>query len=360
LPQSPCDKFLELCSGTAIAALLASKRYARQSWAVDITERATHFGEFNRLLNQLSNSTVLQGDLYEPVSGIRFDRIVAHPPYVPALEPGAIYSDGGEDGEFITRAVVQGLPRFLEPRGRLYCSTMGIERKGEPYEQRVRDWLGADQAAFDILFIAEKTQGPAQFAYHVARNKKGDFKWMDQWIAHMNQLKVKNLVNGLLVIQGKESGRSSFTVRSQKGERSRTAEVEWLRSWESMRANPSSTELLLRSRPLTSPDLELDVVHARRNGALTPSKFTLRTAYPFAVAYECPAWVATLVERCDGKATALEQSEAGKRDQWTPADLSDDQLAVTVGELVSRGILEIEGFELPGRRAVAPEPLTGL
>jgi len=29
LPQSPCDKFLELCSGTAIAALLASKGYAR-------------------------------------------------------------------------------------------------------------------------------------------------------------------------------------------------------------------------------------------------------------------------------------------------------------------------------------------
>jgi hypothetical protein len=108
LPQSPCDKFLDLCSGTAIAALLASKRYARRSWAVDITVRAAHFGEFNRLLNQLSNSTMMQGNLYGPVNGNRFDRIVAHPPYVPAMEPGAIYADGGEDGELITRAVVQG------------------------------------------------------------------------------------------------------------------------------------------------------------------------------------------------------------------------------------------------------------
>ena len=86
----------------------------------------------------------MRGDLYEPVRGSRFDRIVAHPAYVPALEPGAIYADGGEDGEFITRAIVQGLPRFLEPQGRFYCGTMGVEREGEPYEQRVRQWLGAE------------------------------------------------------------------------------------------------------------------------------------------------------------------------------------------------------------------------
>jgi SAM-dependent methyltransferase len=360
LPPSPCDKFLDLCSGTAIAALLASKRFAGQSWAVDITERSTHFGEFNRLLNQLSNSTVMQGNLYEPVSGMKFDRIVAHPPYVPALEPGPIYADGGEDGEVVTRAVVQGLPRFLEPHGRLYCDTMGVEREGEPDEQRVREWLGADQSAFDILFIAEKTQGPAQFAYRAARNKKGDFKRMDQWIAHMEKLKVKNLVKGLLVIQGKESGRCAFTVRRQKGARSRAAEVEWLRNWESMRAHPSSAQLLLRSRALACSLVELHVVHTKSNGNLAPSKYTFRSTYPFAAEYDCPGWVATLVARCDGKATALEQSEAGKRGQWIPVDLSDAQLAVTVGELVSRGILQIEGFEPPGRRTVAPEPLTGL
>ena len=354
LPQRPCDKFLELCSGTAIAALLASRHYAQHSWAVDITERATQFGEFNRLLNQINNSMVMQGNLYEPVSGLRFDRIVAHPPYVPALEPGLIYADGGEDGECITRAIVQGLPRFLEPHGRFYCGTMGVEREGEPFERRVRDWLGADQSAFDILFIAEKTQGPALFAYRAARNKKGDFKRMDEWIAHMEKLKVKNLVKGLLVIQGKENGRSAFTVRRQKGEDSRAAEVEWMRNWESLRANPSSAELLLRSRPRISPDVELHVVHTQRHTELSPSKFTLRTAYPFTVEYECPKWVATFVARCKGKTTALEHFEMGKADQWIPADLSTDQVSDTLGDLVSRGILEIKDFELPGKRRVAP------
>jgi SAM-dependent methyltransferase len=255
LPASPCDKFLDLCSGTAIAALLAAKRYAQQSWAVDIAARATHFGEFNRLLNQVSNSTVIQGDLYEPVSGMRFDRIVAHPPYVPTLGPGALYADGGEDGEFVTRALVQWLPRFLEPHGRFYCATMGVEREGEPYEQRVRQWLGADQSAFDVLFIAEEIQGPAEFAYNVTRNKKGSWLEMDQWRAHLASLKIKNLAYGWLVIQGKESERSAFTVRRQRGERSGAAELEWLRSWEAVWAGPSTVERVMQSRPLASPGL---------------------------------------------------------------------------------------------------------
>jgi carbamoyltransferase len=347
LPQSPCDKFLELCSGTAIAALLASRGYARQSWAIDITERAAHFGEFNRRLNQVNNSTVLQGDLYGPVSGIRFDRIVAHPPYVPSLEPGAIYADGGEDGEFVTRAIVQGLPRFLEPHGRFYCSTMGVEREGEPYEQRVRQWLGAEQSAFDVLFIAERTQGPAQFSYHATRIKKGNWEQMDQWRAHLERLKIKNLVNGLLVIQGKESDRAAFTVRRQKGDRYGAAEAEWLRNWETMWASPPSVEQVMPSHPLSSPNVELHVVHTKHHGELVLSTFTLKSPYPFAVEYECPAWVATLVARCDGKSTAVELFDAGKRDKWIPVDTTNGQFAGTLGELVSSGILEIEGFEPP-------------
>jgi hypothetical protein len=66
----------------------------------------------------------------------------------------------------------------------------------------------------------------------------------------MDQLKVKNLVSGLLIIQGKESARSAFTVRRQKAERSKAAETEWLRSWEAKWASPLRAELVLRSRPL--------------------------------------------------------------------------------------------------------------
>jgi hypothetical protein len=163
----------------------------------------------------------------------------------------------------------------------------------------------------------------------------------------MERLKIKNLVNGLLVIQGRESDRAPFTVRRQKGDRYGAAEAEWLRSWETTWASPASFELVLQSRPLASAAIELHVVHTKHHGELVPPTFTLKSVYPFTVEYECPAWVATLVARCDGKSTALELFDAGKRDQWIPVDTTNDQFAGALGELVSRGILEIEGSEPP-------------
>ena len=114
IPDTPCDALLDLGTGTGIAALEGA-RYARHCWGTDIIARPVRFAEFNRRLNGLDNMTTLQGDMYEPVEGLTFDRIVIHPPYVPARKTGLVFRDGGEDGEQIIRRVVEGLPRFCVP-----------------------------------------------------------------------------------------------------------------------------------------------------------------------------------------------------------------------------------------------------
>lgn len=81
--RSPAEAALDLCTGSGAAALLLS-RSAAQAVAVDITGRSAHFARFNRLLNGAGNMEVLQGNLYKPVAGRSFDRIVAHPSYAPA------------------------------------------------------------------------------------------------------------------------------------------------------------------------------------------------------------------------------------------------------------------------------------
>src|SRR5947209_2294252 len=58
MPRTPCGDYLELCSGTGVAALIGAASFARHSWAVDVTERATRFAEFNTRLNALENVTV--------------------------------------------------------------------------------------------------------------------------------------------------------------------------------------------------------------------------------------------------------------------------------------------------------------
>ncbi len=143
LPPGPADAALDLCSGTGIAAM-ALGRTAGRAVAADITARATHFALFNRLLNGCANVAVVESDLYAAVAGETFDRIVAHPPYVPALDDRMIYRDGGETGESIVRGCVEGLPQassagrdLLHPlrglghqRGHVRGAGAGLARRG--------------------------------------------------------------------------------------------------------------------------------------------------------------------------------------------------------------------------------------
>lgn len=72
--------------------------------------------------------TLMEGSLFEPVAGERFDMIVSNPPYIPTadietLQPevrdaeprGAL--DGGADGLDLYRLIVSGAPGHLAPGG---------------------------------------------------------------------------------------------------------------------------------------------------------------------------------------------------------------------------------------------------
>src|SRR4051794_26098959 len=83
LPRTPCGEVLDLCSGTGVGAL-AQAPAARRCTAVDVAERSVHFAGFNAWLNGSTQVDNRAGDLYTPLQGRRFDRIIAHPPYVPA------------------------------------------------------------------------------------------------------------------------------------------------------------------------------------------------------------------------------------------------------------------------------------
>ena len=216
IPDTPCDALLDLGTGTGIAALEGA-RYARHCWGTDIIARPVRFAEFNRRLNGLDNMTTLQGDLYEPVEGLTFDRIVTHPPYVPARKTGLVFRDGGEDGEQIVRRVVEGLPRFLRPGGRMYSLHMASDRTGEPYEQRIRKWLGRQQAEFDVVVITLQIHEPKDFLgrqLNVIKRDPGDVGfWMEMWEAN----KTEFLVYSWVLVRRHDGRRPPVTARAHAG-----------------------------------------------------------------------------------------------------------------------------------------------
>ena len=347
LPDEPCETFLDLCSGTGIAALVAASRCARHAWSLDITESSARCAEFNRLLNCLDNVTVAQGDLYAPVAELTFDRIAANPPYMPSLRPAAVFAYGGELGDQITQRVVGGLPKHLRPGGRFYCITAGPDTDDQTFEQRVRGWLRDASAQYDVFVFERRLFDPVYIANQQAARSRGGAEQVDEWKRLFEKHRVQNFFYGAVVIQRKITAGTPVTVRRRKGARFGSAEMEWLRRWETAGADRALIGKILDSKPLATGATELHVTHRILEQELAPQEFRLETNYPFKLECKIEQWTAYLLPRCDGKTTVRELVAWLKENELVGAKVPEEEFAEFLRVMISGGFLELEEFELP-------------
>jgi SAM-dependent methyltransferase len=343
---APCEDFLELCAGTAPAALLAS-RSAKNIWATDIAERSIDFAKFNAALNGVRNVTFAQGDLYQPVEGRTFDRIAAHPPYVPVLKPAEIFYGGGEVGEEITKRIINELPARLKPGGRLYCRTMGTERPGHPFEQRIREWLGEKHVDFDVALFSRLILEPRQFALEETINKNGGREEFAQWEKMFAKNDVHELVIGIVIVQRHVDQRPSFTIRRTIGSATPAAALEWAMSWEAELQTEGADRRLLEAKLSANPGTEIIVRHILRDGEISPENFTLSIESPFATDCKAQPWMALLLPRCDGKTKVSDLFAMAKQNGWVVPETPAEEFSRLLATLISGGFLQTEDFRLP-------------
>ncbi|EPX61479.1 putative rRNA/ tRNA methylase [Cystobacter fuscus DSM 2262] len=153
-PRSPSRRTLDLCCGSGIQGLVAA-HYSEEVIGVDINPRAVRFSRFNAALNGIRNARFVQGDLFEPVRGTCFDRILANPPFVPQPPSVArlLYRDGGPTGEDLLRRLFQEGPRHLNEGGVLSITTDIINLGG--LEERILSW-SEGTPPLDVLVLVEK------------------------------------------------------------------------------------------------------------------------------------------------------------------------------------------------------------
>src|SRR6266852_2509447 len=298
-------------------------------------------------LNRIKHVTVANGDLYQPVAGQTFDRIAAHPPYMPVLRPAEIYYAGGEDGEEITRRIITELPAFLRPGGRLYCRTLGSDRPGKTFEHRLREWLGKKQAEFDIAVFIGRTVEPRQFAVEECIRKRGGSEELVQWEQLFKRHQIEGLLTGMVVVQRVRAHRPVFTIRRTMGKETHPAAIEWALGWETEIQREGATSLLAGERPLVSPRIELAARHRFRDCEIVPGDFTLSIDYPFATDCKVQPWMALLLSRCDGKLPVEELFEISKQNGWIVPETPPEEFRALLATMVSGGFLQLEKFRLP-------------
>lgn len=342
----PCDDFLELCAGTAPAALLAA-RSAQNVWATDIAERSLDFAKFNAALNGIHNVNFALGDLFQPVEGRTFDRIAAHPPYVPVLKPAEIFYGGGEVGEEITKRIITELPSKLKPGGRLYCRTLGTERPGQSFEQRIREWLGEKHQEFDVALFALIILEPRQFALEETINKNGGREQFAQWEKLFAKNDVHELAIGIVIVQRHTDQRPSFTIRRTIGTATPAAALEWAMRWEAEMQREGAAQRLLQAKLMATPGIQVIVRHILRDGEISPENFTLSIELPFATDCKAQPWMALLLPRCDGKTTVADLFEIAKQNGWIVPETPAVEFSRLLATLISGGFLQTEEFRLP-------------
>jgi methylase of polypeptide subunit release factors len=342
--KTPCRSLLDMGTGSGLAALLATG-FAEQVCAIDITPRAVRYAEFNRKLNNRDNISILQGDLFGPVRGRIFDRIISNPPFEPPLKQDLVFSVGGADGEAILERLFAEAPAHLTSGGRLYCLVLGTDREDESFDQRLVRYLGEAAAECDLLLFPRKTMEPEAYAIEQILGENADAWKLQEWKVFYHKLKATKVIFGHAIVQRRDSDREVFRVRRDLGLDSGLKEMEWLLDWETRAASPAIEELLLSSRPSMNPELELHVRHGARDGELTPLSYTFFTRYPFEVNLHSAAWMAMVTARANGQRTGAELLSQIQ----SKLEVPKGEFLRALSALISAGFLHIVEFPPPAR-----------
>ena len=214
-PRYSGEKVLDLCSGSGIQALVAS-RYARDTVGIDLNPRAIRFARFNAQLNGIRNAQFIEGDLYSAVPGQAFDVILANPPFVPSPEDSLKFRDGGAQGENVLSKIVADAASHLKPTGKLHIVTDLVD-VGH-YQEKLDRWWRGGPAHKLVLQTADRDD--MQFSVPHSHAPFGqsfqDYnEQLERWVNNFHSAGISAVNFGYILIHRlPESAQSSYYRRT--------------------------------------------------------------------------------------------------------------------------------------------------
>ena len=207
--QSTVSSVLDVGTGCGIQALHAS-RHAARVVATDISKRALHWAALNAELNEISTIEFRHGNLFDPVIGEQFDRIVSNPPFVITPRVGGVpeyeYRDGGMVGDALVNAFVRRCGEHLTSGGVAQLLGNWEYRAGEEGLNRVQQWVEASGVPLDAWVIEREVSDCVEYAETWIRDGgitdlTAKERLLDVWLDDFESRRVEAVGFGYLLLR---------------------------------------------------------------------------------------------------------------------------------------------------------------
>lgn len=202
---------LDVGTGGGFLALVAARDGGRVV-ATDINPRAVDMARLNAALNGLEIDA-RRGDLFAPVEGERFDRIVSNPPFI--ISPSATHHflHSGRQGDEVCRELARSAPAHLVAGG--FCQFLAnwiIPQDGD-WRERLAGWfLGSGCEAWVMQTDAYPIDEYAT-NWIEAGEDFGDLAVeFDRWMRYYDEAGVGAVGYGLVTMRRTVDGSEWFRV----------------------------------------------------------------------------------------------------------------------------------------------------
>ena len=200
-PGRPGATALDLCSGAGWGALRLAESGCVVT-AADINSRAIGFARFNARLAGCGPIEFLEGDLFKPVEGRKFDIVIANPPFVISPESTYTFRDSGLSGDSFCEHLARRMPEFLNPNGIGLMLLNWYDDGAEKSSTRPLDWL--EGSGCGVWLMRSITQNPADYATRWLRDsghgRTPSSEALDRWVAYLAEIGARRIHYGFLAI----------------------------------------------------------------------------------------------------------------------------------------------------------------
>ncbi|MEE4378905.1 MAG: class I SAM-dependent methyltransferase [Candidatus Competibacteraceae bacterium] len=350
--RRPARRVLDVGTGCGIQALLCCA-HSKQVFATDRNPRAELFTHFNAALNGLTNLQGLTGNLFEPVSGQRFDLIVCNAPYVISPHARFMFCDSGMRGDEFCRLIIQQAAQFLEDGGYAQLVCNWTHGASQDWQEGLAHWF--DGTGCDVLVLGGSTESASNYASNWIRDTDPNSSEQhftaayNEWMDYYAREGIETISHGVITMRRTDGMINWIRLDDAPPQMTGPTGEAIIRSFQAQDflENTKDDQQLLQERFRYSPHVRFEQLLEPTADGWSAAASRLRLLQGLAYVNDVNAHVANLVVRCTGEhplqVLLLELASAIGADaqQFVP------QAVPVVRHLIRQGFLLPSSIALP-------------